>query len=132
MYWPKGGGGGGADPLPLLNPPLPYHISYLISYHITIIYHIIYDISCYIISCYNIWICMARNQSHDVIAHACIHASISEWNTMDLNSNIFLKPLCYTLAEYMTKCMPLYHTFQMPAFLWCTPNFCIVIKSCSI
>ncbi len=42
---------------------------------------------------------MARNQGCDAIVHACINAYVSAWNTMDLNSNIFLKPLCYISAE---------------------------------
>ncbi len=32
-----------------------------------------------------------------------LHASFSMWNTMDLNSNIFLKPRCYNSAAYMIK-----------------------------
>ncbi len=32
-----------------------------------------------------------------------LHSSISVWNTMNLNSNIFLKPLCYNSGVYMTR-----------------------------
>ncbi len=42
------------------------------------------------------------------------------------NRDIPFTPLCYISVEYLTSCLPLYHTCQMSAFSLCTRIFCII------
>ncbi len=66
-----------------------------------------------------------KSASWQLQVHSLTHLWLCEIQLI-WNRNMSFTPLWYISVEYLTSCLPLYHTFQKSAFSLCTQIFCII------